>query len=172
MDSRLRGNDGERFARMTGTHDCVVIDLSLSFLRRRESIKAHQSWNTRDPHHSQQTQRNALHIGVINNLKKRVRVAGAPLMDTNKAPHYLSRLFQSMRFDDLVNSWFVSSMFSDASWTGIPDVSGCFPGSILIWKFADPTATIQQYSLTNQGDIFYSWRDISLHFPVDTEKHR
>ena len=27
MDSRLRGNDGERFARMTGTHDCVVIDL-------------------------------------------------------------------------------------------------------------------------------------------------
>ena len=26
MDSRLRGNDGERFARMTGTHDCVVID--------------------------------------------------------------------------------------------------------------------------------------------------
>ena len=35
MDSRLRGNDGERFARMTGTHDCVVIDLSLPFPRRR-----------------------------------------------------------------------------------------------------------------------------------------
>ena len=28
------------FARMTGTHNCVVIDLSLSFPRRRESIKA------------------------------------------------------------------------------------------------------------------------------------
>ena len=41
MDSRLRGNDGERFAKMTGTHDCVVIDLSLSVPRRRESIKAH-----------------------------------------------------------------------------------------------------------------------------------
>ena len=27
MDSRLRGNDGERFAGMTGTHDSVVIDL-------------------------------------------------------------------------------------------------------------------------------------------------
>ena len=26
---------------MTKTHDCVVIDLSLSFPRRRESIKAH-----------------------------------------------------------------------------------------------------------------------------------
>ena len=31
MDSRLRGNDGERFARMARTHDCVVSDLSLSF---------------------------------------------------------------------------------------------------------------------------------------------
>ena len=41
MDSRLRGNDGERFAKMTGTHDCVVIDLSLSFPRRRESIGHH-----------------------------------------------------------------------------------------------------------------------------------
>ena len=41
MDSRLRGNDGERFARMKGTHDCVVIDLSLSFPRRRESIGHH-----------------------------------------------------------------------------------------------------------------------------------
>ena len=41
MDSRLRGNDGERFARMAGTHDCVVIDLSLSFPRRRESIGYH-----------------------------------------------------------------------------------------------------------------------------------
>ena len=45
MDSRLRGNDGERFAKMTGTHDCVVIDLSLSFPRRRESIGYHG-----DPH--------------------------------------------------------------------------------------------------------------------------
>ena len=58
MDSRLRGNDGEFcgngwgdlrgnggeiFAGMVGTHDCVVIDLSLSFPRRRESINAHQS---------------------------------------------------------------------------------------------------------------------------------
>ena len=50
MDSRLRGNDGEffgnggeTFAGMVGTHDCVVIDLSLSFPRRRESIKARQS---------------------------------------------------------------------------------------------------------------------------------
>ena len=41
MDSRLRGNDGERFARMAGIHDCVVIDLSLSFPRRRESIGHH-----------------------------------------------------------------------------------------------------------------------------------
>ena len=41
MDSRLRGNDGERFARMARTHDYVVSDLSLSFPRRRESIKAH-----------------------------------------------------------------------------------------------------------------------------------
>ena len=65
------------FAGMTGTHDCVVIDLYLSFPRRRESIKARQSWNTRDLHHGQQTQRNALHIGVINNLKKRVSVARA-----------------------------------------------------------------------------------------------
>ena len=47
MDSRLRGNDGERFAKMTGTHDCVVIDLSLSFPRRRESIGHHS-----DPHWS------------------------------------------------------------------------------------------------------------------------
>ena len=46
----LCGNDGETFAGMAGTfagmagtHDCVVIDLSLSFPRRRESIKAHQS---------------------------------------------------------------------------------------------------------------------------------
>ena len=38
MDSRLRGNDEERFARMARTHDYVVIDLSLSFPRRRESI--------------------------------------------------------------------------------------------------------------------------------------
>ena len=64
MDSRLRGNDGEFcgndgefcgndgefcgnggeiFAGMVGTHDCVVIDLSVSFPRRRESIKARQS---------------------------------------------------------------------------------------------------------------------------------
>ena len=65
MDSRLRGNDGECFAGMAGsfaemtgsfagmtgeifagmvgTHDYVVIDLSLSFPRRRESINAHQS---------------------------------------------------------------------------------------------------------------------------------
>ena len=85
MDSRLRGNDGERFARMAGTHDCVVIDLSLSFPSRRESIKAHQSWNTRDLHHGQQTQRNALHIGVINNLKQWVRVARVPSVDTNRA---------------------------------------------------------------------------------------
>ena len=42
MDSRLRGNDGERFAR---THDYVVIDLSLSFPRRRESIGYYS-----DPH--------------------------------------------------------------------------------------------------------------------------
>ena len=41
MDSRLRGNDGEHFARMTETHDCVVIDLPLSFPRRRESIGHH-----------------------------------------------------------------------------------------------------------------------------------
>ena len=45
MDSRLRGNDGERFARMTKTHNCAVIDLSLSFPRRRESIGHHS-----DPH--------------------------------------------------------------------------------------------------------------------------
>ena len=45
MDSRLRGNDGERFARMMGTHDCVVSDLSLPFQRRRESIGHHS-----DPH--------------------------------------------------------------------------------------------------------------------------
>ena len=73
MDSRLRGNDGERFARMARTHDCVVSDPSLSFPRRRESIGHHS-----DPHHGQQTQRNALHIGVINNLEKRVSVAGVP----------------------------------------------------------------------------------------------
>ena len=41
MDSRLLGNDGERFARITGTYDCVVIDLPLSFPRRRESIGHH-----------------------------------------------------------------------------------------------------------------------------------
>ena len=45
MDSRLRGNDGERFARMARTHDYVVSDLSLSFPRRRESIGHHS-----DPH--------------------------------------------------------------------------------------------------------------------------
>ena len=45
MDSRLRGNDGERFARMARTHDYVVSDLSLSFPRRRESIEHHS-----DPH--------------------------------------------------------------------------------------------------------------------------
>ena len=33
------------FAGMAGTHDCVVIDLSLSFPRRRESIGHHS-----DPH--------------------------------------------------------------------------------------------------------------------------
>ena len=43
MTGRFRGNDGETFAGMVGTHDCVVIDLSLSFPRRRESIKARQS---------------------------------------------------------------------------------------------------------------------------------
>ena len=42
MDSRLRGNDGERFAR---PHDYVVSDLSLSFLRRWKSIGHHS-----DPH--------------------------------------------------------------------------------------------------------------------------
>ena len=42
-DGEFFGNDGECFAGMVGTHDCVVIDLSLSFPRRRESIKAHQS---------------------------------------------------------------------------------------------------------------------------------
>ena len=36
MDSCFRGTDGERFAR---THDYVVIDLSLSFPRRQESIE-------------------------------------------------------------------------------------------------------------------------------------
>ena len=41
MDSRLRGNGGERFARMARTHDYVVSDLSLSFPRRRESIGHH-----------------------------------------------------------------------------------------------------------------------------------
>ena len=45
MDSRLRGNDGERFAIMARTHDYVVSDLSLSFSRRRESIGYHS-----DPH--------------------------------------------------------------------------------------------------------------------------
>ena len=30
------------FAGMAGTHDCVVIDLSLSFPRRRESIGHHR----------------------------------------------------------------------------------------------------------------------------------
>ena len=45
IDSRLRGNDGERFARMARTHDYAVIDLSLSFPRRRESIGHHS-----DPH--------------------------------------------------------------------------------------------------------------------------
>ena len=40
------GMAGEIFAGMAGeifagTHDCVVIDLSLSFPRRRESIEAH-----------------------------------------------------------------------------------------------------------------------------------
>ena len=34
------GNGEEHFARITGTHNCVAIDLSLSFPRRRESIKA------------------------------------------------------------------------------------------------------------------------------------
>ena len=99
------------FAGMTGTHDCVVIDLYLSFPRRRESIKARQSWNTRDLHHGQQTQRNALHIGVINNLKKRVSVARVPSVDTNRAL-ISSRLYQSMCFNNLINSWPMSSLFS------------------------------------------------------------
>ena len=43
MDSRLRGNDGERFARMVRSHDCVGSDLSLSFPRRRESIGHHSN---------------------------------------------------------------------------------------------------------------------------------
>ena len=38
-------NGGEHFAGMIGTYDCVVIDLSLSFPRRRESIGHHS-----DPH--------------------------------------------------------------------------------------------------------------------------
>ena len=126
MESRLRGNDGERFAEMTGTHDCVVIDLSLSFPRRREPMKAHQPWNTRDPHHGQQTQRNDPYIGVINNLKKRVRVAGVPSVDTSRAL-ISSRLYQSMCFDNLINSWFMSSLFSRRtlnrfSWS----ILGCF----------------------------------------------
>ena len=41
MAGSICGNGGEHFAEMTGTYDCVVIDLSLSFPRRRESIKAH-----------------------------------------------------------------------------------------------------------------------------------
>ena len=45
MDSRLRGNDGERCARMVRTHDYVVIDISLSFPRRWEFIGHHS-----DPH--------------------------------------------------------------------------------------------------------------------------
>ena len=114
MDSLLHENDGERFARMTGTHDWVVIDLSLSFPRRRESIKARQLWNTRDLHHGQQTQRNDLHIGVINNLKKWVRVTEVPSVGTNRAL-ISSRRYQSMCsmcFDNLINSWFMSSLFS------------------------------------------------------------
>ncbi len=59
----------------------------------------------------QQTQRNALHIGVINNLKNRVRVAGVPSVDTNRALIFL-KLYQSMCFDNLINSWFMSSLFS------------------------------------------------------------
>ena len=85
MDSRLRGNDKERSITTQSWVLAILAKRSPSFPRRRESIKAHQSWNTRDLHHGQQTQRNALHIGVINNLKKRVRVAKVPSVDTNRA---------------------------------------------------------------------------------------
>ena len=104
----------------------ILAKRSPSFPRRRESIKARQSWNTRDLHHGQQTQRNALRIGVINNLKKRVRVAGVPSVDTNGAL-ISSRRCQSMCFDNPINSWFMSSMFSRrilnrSSW----GILGCF----------------------------------------------
>ena len=41
-------------------------------------------------------------LGVINNLKKRVRVAGVPSVDTNRAL-ISSRFYQSMCFDKLIN---------------------------------------------------------------------
>ncbi len=78
MDSRLRGNDKERSITTQSWVLAILAKRSPSFPRRRESIKARQSWNTRDLYHDQQTQRNALHIGVINNLKKWVRVAEVP----------------------------------------------------------------------------------------------
>ena len=43
--------------------------------------------------------------------EKRVRVAGVPSADTNRAL-ISSRLYQSMCFDNLINSWFMSSLFS------------------------------------------------------------
>ena len=71
---------------------------------------------------------NALHIGVINNLKKQVRVARVPSVDTNSAL-ISSRRYQSMPmcFDNLINSWFMSSLFSRrtlnrSSW----GILGCF----------------------------------------------
>ena len=115
----------------------ILAKRSPSFPRRRESIKAHQSWNTRDPHHGQQTQRNALHMGVINKLKNWVLVAGAPSVDANSA-FISSRLCQSMCFDSLINSWFMPSLFSfqGAPWTGLLEVFGAVFCFILVWKFA------------------------------------
>ena len=43
--------------------------------------------------------------------EKRARVAGVPSVDTNRAL-ISSRRYQSMCFDNLINSWFMSCMFS------------------------------------------------------------
>ena len=128
MDSHLRGNNKERSITTQSWVPVIPAKHSPSFPWRRESIDAHQSWNTRDLHHGQQIQRNTLHIGVINNLKKQVRVAGVPSVDTNSAL-ISSRRYQSMPmcFDNLINSWFMSWMFSRcalnrSSW----GILGCF----------------------------------------------
>ena len=52
---------------MAGTHDCVVIDLSLSFPRRRESIKA-----TRNLHQEEGCRQKAIADVIGINLRSMV----------------------------------------------------------------------------------------------------